>query len=60
MAFTPQADPAGRSAAYRGDVFCRPMAVLPQVLSRTLPVRATRWQLITILPKYWQPPALTE
>jgi hypothetical protein len=49
-----------RSAAYRGDVFCRPMAVLPQVLSRTLPVRATRWQLITILPKYWQPPALTE
>jgi hypothetical protein len=25
---------------------------------RTLPVRATRWQLITILPKDWQPPQL--
>jgi len=25
--------------------------------SRTLPVRATRWRLITILPKNWQPPA---
>jgi hypothetical protein len=24
---------------------------------RTLAVRATRWQLITILPKHWQPPA---
>jgi hypothetical protein len=24
---------------------------------RTLPVRATRWRLITILPKNWQPPA---
>jgi hypothetical protein len=23
---------------------------------RTLPVRATRWRLITILPKHWQPP----
>jgi hypothetical protein len=27
---------------------------------RTLPVRATRWQLITILPKHWQPPAPAE
>jgi hypothetical protein len=26
--------------------------------SRTLLVRATRWQLITILPKDWQPPAI--
>jgi hypothetical protein len=25
---------------------------------RTLPVRATPWRLITILPKYWQPPQL--
>jgi hypothetical protein len=25
--------------------------------SRTLPVRATRGRLITILPKHWQPPA---
>ena len=24
--------------------------------SRTLPVRATRWRLITILPKNWPPP----
>src|SRR6516225_3455452 len=24
---------------------------------RTLPVRATRWRLITILPKDWRPPA---
>jgi hypothetical protein len=24
--------------------------------SRTLPVRATSWRLITILPKTWQPP----
>ena len=23
---------------------------------RTLPIRATRWRLITILPKHWQPP----
>jgi hypothetical protein len=28
--------------------------------SRTLVVRATRWQLITILPKNWQPPAPVE
>ena len=27
---------------------------------RTLPVRATRWQLITVLPKNWQPPAMAE
>jgi hypothetical protein len=27
---------------------------------RTLPIRATRWQLITILPKNWQPPAPVE
>jgi hypothetical protein len=27
---------------------------------RTLAVRATRWQLLTILPKHWQPPALGE
>jgi hypothetical protein len=25
--------------------------------SRTLPIRATAWRLITILPKDWQPPA---
>jgi hypothetical protein len=25
---------------------------------RTLPIRATRWRLITILPKHWQPPAI--
>jgi hypothetical protein len=25
--------------------------------NRRLPVRATRWRLITILPKNWQPPA---
>jgi hypothetical protein len=24
--------------------------------NRSLPVRATRWRLITILPKDWQPP----
>jgi hypothetical protein len=24
--------------------------------SRTLPIRATSWRLITILPKNWQPP----
>jgi hypothetical protein len=24
---------------------------------RTLPIRATRWRLIIILPKHWQPPA---
>jgi hypothetical protein len=23
---------------------------------RTLPIRATQWRLITILPKHWQPP----
>jgi hypothetical protein len=28
--------------------------------SRTLPVRATRWQLITILPKNWRPPVMAE
>jgi hypothetical protein len=27
---------------------------------RTLLVRATRWQLVTILPKRWQPPAQAE
>ena len=27
---------------------------------RTLPVRATPWRLITILPKHWQPPARRE
>jgi len=30
---------------------------LPGKSDRTLPVRATRWRLITILPKHWQPPA---
>jgi hypothetical protein len=29
---------------------------LPGTSDRTLPVRATRWRLITILPKHWQPP----
>jgi hypothetical protein len=28
--------------------------------SRTLPIRATVWRLITILPKDWQPPAPVE
>jgi hypothetical protein len=28
--------------------------------SRTLPVRATQWRLITILPKDWQPPTPVE
>jgi hypothetical protein len=28
--------------------------------SRTLPVRATPWRLITILPKDWQPPTSAE
>ena len=28
--------------------------------SRTLPVRATSWRLITILPKNWQPPTSAE
>ena len=27
--------------------------------SRTLPIRATPWRLITILPKNWQPPTST-
>jgi hypothetical protein len=26
---------------------------------KTLPVRATQWRLITILPKYWRPPQIT-
>jgi hypothetical protein len=28
--------------------------------SRTLPVRAAPWRLITILPKNWQPPTSAE
>ena len=33
---------------------------LPGGGDRTLPVRAARWRLITILPKHWQPPAQPE
>jgi len=33
---------------------------LPGNSDRTLPVRATRWRLITILLKHWQPPAQQE
>jgi hypothetical protein len=33
---------------------------LPGANDRTLPVHATRWRLITILPKHWQPPARQE
>jgi hypothetical protein len=33
---------------------------LPGNSDRTLPVRATRWRLITILPKHWQPPPVPQ